>query len=121
MGRSKGIFDLAANFQVKTQDALDARLVVKTKADLISKENWPHDGDTLYLYETMIVGVIEEHAAYMLIDIDKALATDYSGWLKLCGGSGTGEGVGNIDPELLEAYMPLSRDFSDDFNNDFTR
>lgn len=36
-------------------------------------------------------------------------------------GGGTGEGVGNIDPELLEAYMPLSRDFSDDFNNDFTR
>lgn len=23
--------------------------------------------------------------------------------------------------EELEAYMPLSRDFSDDFNNDFTR
>jgi hypothetical protein len=34
-------------------------------------------------------------------------------------GSG-GEG-GSIDPELLEGYMPLSRDFSDDFNNDFTR
>jgi hypothetical protein len=32
-----------------------------------------------------------------------------------------GEGGGSIDPELLEAYMPLSRDFSDDFNNDFTR
>lgn len=28
---------------------------------------------------------------------------------------------GSIDPELLEGYMPLSRDFSDDFNNDFTR
>lgn len=28
---------------------------------------------------------------------------------------------GGIDPELLEAYMPISRDFSDDFNNDFTR
>lgn len=28
---------------------------------------------------------------------------------------------GGVDPELLEAYMPLSRDFSDDFNNDFSR
>ena len=27
----------------------------------------------------------------------------------------------DIDPELLEGYMPLVRDFSDDFNNDFTR
>lgn len=30
-------------------------------------------------------------------------------------------GGGGIDPELLEGYMPLVRDFSDDFNNDFTR
>lgn len=30
-------------------------------------------------------------------------------------------GGGTIDPELLEGYMPLSRDFSDDFNNDFSR
>lgn len=28
---------------------------------------------------------------------------------------------GGVDPGLLEGYMPLSRDFSDDFNNDFTR
>jgi hypothetical protein len=26
-----------------------------------------------------------------------------------------------IDPELLEGFIPLSRDFSDDFNNDFAR
>lgn len=30
-------------------------------------------------------------------------------------------GGGNIDPELLEGFIPLSRDFSDDFNNDFAR
>lgn len=30
-------------------------------------------------------------------------------------------GNGDIDPELLEGFIPLSRDFSDDFNNDFTR
>lgn len=33
-------------------------------------------------------------------------------------GSGGG---GSIDPELLEGFIPLSRDFSDDFNNDFAR
>lgn len=32
-----------------------------------------------------------------------------------------GGGGGSIDPELLEGYMPMSRDFSDDFNNDFAR
>ena len=32
-----------------------------------------------------------------------------------------GGGGGSIDPELLEGFIPLSRDFSDDFNNDFAR
>ena len=32
-----------------------------------------------------------------------------------------GNGSGSIDPELLEGFIPLSRDFSDDFNNDFAR
>lgn len=32
-----------------------------------------------------------------------------------------GGGGGSVDPELLEAYMPLAREFSDDFNNDFAR
>ena len=31
------------------------------------------------------------------------------------------EGGGSIDTEALEAYMPLAREFSDDFNNDFAR
>lgn len=35
--------------------------------------------------------------------------------------TGSGGGGGSIDPELLEGYMPMSRDFSDDFNNDFAR
>ena len=30
-----------------------------------------------------------------------------------------GGGGGSIDPELLEGFIPLSRDFSDDFNKDF--
>lgn len=30
-------------------------------------------------------------------------------------------GGGSIDPEILEGYMPMMREFSDDFNNDFTR
>lgn len=28
---------------------------------------------------------------------------------------------GGIDEEILEGYIPISRDFSDDFNNDFAR
>lgn len=35
-------------------------------------------------------------------------------------GGGTGGG-GSVDPELLEGFIPLQRQFSDDFNNDFAR
>lgn len=28
---------------------------------------------------------------------------------------------GSVDPELLEGFIPLMREFSDDFNNDFSR
>lgn len=34
---------------------------------------------------------------------------------------GSGGGGGSIDPELLEAYIPMSRDFNDDFNDSFAR
>lgn len=32
-----------------------------------------------------------------------------------------GDGGGSIDPEMIEGFIPLSREFSDDFNNDFSR
>lgn len=38
MGRNKGNLNLAANFQVKIQEALDPRLVVENKVDLINKD-----------------------------------------------------------------------------------
>lgn len=44
----------------------------------------------------------------------------FKGYTFNLSGEGSGEG-GSIDPELLEGFIPLSRDFSDDFNNDFAR
>lgn len=43
---------------------------------------------------------------------------DSSGIIDLGNISGGG---GSIDTELLEAYMPMSRDFNDDFNDSFAR
>jgi hypothetical protein len=60
----------------------------------------------------------------MLVSLANILAPDYSGWVRIAGESGNSGGntpPADIDPELLEAFVPLSRDFSDDFNNDFAR
>lgn len=87
MARNKGQFKFAANFEVKAAAALDPRVAVATKAELISKETWPYDGDTIYLYKGILVSVQEENAVYMLVDYDKILSTDYSGWLRVDAGN----------------------------------
>lgn len=123
MARNKGTFGFASNFEVKIQEMLDPRGGVEFKSDLINKDTWPHDGDTIYMKEGMLVTVRSTREVFMLVSLDKILDPDYSGWERKDGtgsGSGTG-GEATIDPELLEAYIPMSRDFSDDFNNDFAR
>ena len=91
MARNKGTFPFAANFEVKAASPLDPRALVERKSELISKDTWPLDGDTLYVYKGLLVSVQEEKAIYMLVDPDKILAEDYSGWERKDGSQG-GEG-----------------------------
>ena len=87
MARNKGTFQFAANFEVKAAAALDPRVAVATKAELINKETFPYDGDTIYLYKGILVSVQEENAIYMLTDTSKILSSDYSGWLRVDAGN----------------------------------
>lgn len=103
MARNKGTFQFAANFEVKTAELLDPRGSVATKAELISKETWPYDGDTIYMKKGMRVTVEEENAVYMLVDYAKILATDYSGWLRI--------DAGNV--EQVEVVDNLTSDATD--------
>lgn len=106
MARNKGTFNFAANFQVKMQEALDPRVVVSAKADLINKETWPYDGDTIYLYEGLIVGVAAEKSAYMLIDASKITASDYSGWTRIdAGAAQLLEVVDNLESDSATAAL----------------
>ena len=55
-------------------------------------------------------------------DASASINSNFAKILQALGGSiPGGGGGGSIDPELLEGFIPLSRDFSDDFNNDFAR
>lgn len=46
--------------------------------------------------------------------------TSDGSWQDIATGFTEGGGGGSIDPAILEDYAPILRDFSDDFNNDFT-
>lgn len=83
MARNKGTFKFAANFEVKLQGALDPRILVDNKSELINKETWPYDGDTIYVYNGLLVAVAADKAIYMLVDKDKILESDYSGWKQM--------------------------------------
>lgn len=106
MARNKGTFQFAANFEVKAAAALDPRVMVATKAELIAKETWPYDGDTIYLYKGILVSVQEENAIYMLVDADKILSTDYSGWLRVDAGNAEQvEVVDNLESDAIDKAL----------------
>lgn len=106
MARNKGTFQFAANFEVKAAAALDPRIVVSTKAELISKDTWPFDDDTIYLYKGILVSVQEENAVYMLTDTSKILNTDYSGWLRVDAGNAEQvEVINNLESDSTTAAL----------------
>lgn len=86
MARNKGGIVLVDNYEVKLEGALDPRVAVASKGDLIVRNTWPNDGGDPYLYDGLIVGVADEKAVYMLVDKSKALAEDYSGWVRIDAG-----------------------------------
>ena len=127
MDRKKGTFGFTANYEVKLQELLDPRGGVTNKEDLINKETFPYDENTIYMKEGMLVSVSSTREVYMLVSLANILAADYSGWVKVAGVGNNSTGSNaplpeqSINTELLEAFIPLPRDFSNDFNNDFAR
>ena len=109
---------------VRAQKPIDVRTIVKYREDLYKLESWPHDSYTdengeqhhiIYMKEGMVVTVTGDKAnpvfeRYMLIDINKILNKDYSGW-KFIDQGGNGGGsmpiTGNIDGgRAYERYSP---------------
>lgn len=110
MARNKGTFTFAANFQVKAAEALDPRVVVENKAELINKETWPYDGETLYLYNGLIVAVSADKSLYMLVDKSKALEADYSGWKQLDAAAATStEVIDNLNSTSTTAALSANQ------------
>lgn len=106
MARNKGTFKFAANFEVKLQGLLDPRGGVTTKDELINKETFPYDGDTIYMTEGMLVTVSSTQEVYMLTNLSKILESDYSGWKRIDAGDVTQlEIVDNLESESSDKVL----------------
>jgi len=85
MGRNKGTFNFAANYEVLTKAPLDARLVVDTKANLIMPSIWEDADNNVWIYKGITVSVVADpsisnNGLYFLTD--ETNYTDYNSWLK---------------------------------------
>ena len=91
MARTPGTYTLAGTLELQADAPADARLLVKTKADLTSVSSFP------YKYVGMIVSVESEQKAYMLIDAD---TTQVSSWKDMGEGGGSSTLAGLTDVNL---------------------
>lgn len=89
MARYKPTLTFAGSLEVETQEPLDARTVVPTKADLTVADNFP------YAYKGLRVYVEAEQKIYVLTDLD---TTDIGNWKEV----GSGEG-NTVSVELTQA------------------
>lgn len=78
MSRMKSSMLFSGFLEVEAQAPLDARLVAKTKEELLDADSYP------YAYVGMIVSVESEEKAYMLIADD---TTDETSWKEIGSGS----------------------------------
>lgn len=80
MAANKGDIKTSANYDVRAQKPMEARREKPRKVDLITKESWSYDGNTVYAHEGLQVWVVEEGKTYVLKDLSKMFEPDYSGW-----------------------------------------
>lgn len=70
--KDKGTFKFAASYEVNAATALDPRVQWDSCEDLVKKEFWPTNEDTVYVYNGLIAAVGEE----IWILVDKAKFVD---------------------------------------------
>lgn len=69
MARTKGLFPFTGTLEVASTAPLDARLLVKTKADLLLEDTWKN-GSSIYLYNHIVVTVEDVEGQFMLTNYD---------------------------------------------------
>lgn len=85
MARNRGIFNFSANLEVKKNAPLDSRVVVDTFLELTETSTWADSDNKVWLYDGIVVSVLENHGLYMLTNYDAVTSpmayTDSSNWV----------------------------------------
>lgn len=85
MARNRGIFNFSANLEVKKNAPLDSRVVVDTLIELTETSTWADSDNKVWLYDGIVVSVLENHGLYMLTNYNAVTAptayTDSANWV----------------------------------------
>jgi len=89
MAREKGTVSFSANFEAQKAAPIDARMLVDTKADLISPTTWTANDGSIYAYLGMVVSVHSDstpanNGVYQLTTLPYTIAGN---WIQLGSGS----------------------------------
>ena len=74
--KDKGMFKFAGSYEVNASTALDPRVQWDSFEDLIKKDFWPKNGNTVYVYNGLIAAVGDE--VWLLIDKEKFINCIYN-------------------------------------------
>ncbi len=80
MGRDRGTFVMPGNTELKQEAPYDARLVVERYSDLTNPETWKDENGRVWLYDGMVVSVLESSSRGLYILTDKTKYTSSSSW-----------------------------------------
>lgn len=84
--RQKGLLPLSANFDTRISAPIDSRSVVDYYADLILSSTWTSGDGTIYVYDGMIVSVVDDGSNNGVYRLSLKNPTDYQlheNWLKI--------------------------------------
>ena len=82
MGREQGTFKFAANLEIEKGAPLDSRMLVQNISDLTDNgTTWNAKDNKKYLFNGLIVSVIEDNSLYMLTDAENY--TNINSWKKI--------------------------------------
>lgn len=85
MARNRGIFNFSANLEVKKNAPLDSRVVVDTLLELTETSTWADSENKVWLYNGIVVSVLENNGLYMLTNYDAVTSptayTNASNWV----------------------------------------
>lgn len=110
MARILGDFNFSNNLEIKANKPLDARIVVDSLVDLTTEATWK-DGKNIFLYDGIVVSVLENHSLYMLkgfhpVDTPQAFA-NAANWIRIDAAAAQITPVANLtsdsDTEALAA------------------